>query len=54
MCAAALEKLERPDIHADARCSQGMVMQSRSTTGGVAAIASFVQSATEHGLDCRS
>lgn len=48
-----LERLERPDIHAmqDA-AGDGDAIQI--TTGGVSAIASFVQSAIDHGLDCRS
>ncbi|MCK9466102.1 MAG: AAA family ATPase [Thiopseudomonas sp.] len=48
-----LEKLERPDIHAmQVAAGDGDAIQI--TTGGVTAIASFVQSAIDHGLDCRS
>lgn len=48
-----LEKLERPDIHAmQLAAGDGDAIQI--TTGGVSAIASFVQSAIEHNLDCRS
>lgn len=48
-----LEQSERPDIHAmQLAAGDGDAIQI--TTGGAPAIASFVQSAIEHGLDCRS
>lgn len=48
-----LDRLERPDIHAmQEAAGDGDAVQI--TTGGVLAIASFVQSAIEHGMQCRS